>query len=237
MIWTIIITIALFLPSIYVGYKKLFYLDQLSTRLLLKLAITAIAILFILRLAHNYGYFPEAIAGGFMATIYGIIAGFFFGTTYKQYQNKNNFGNISYYNRSFSADTLPNLIALVVIILGVVRSAIFTNTPITPIRITSGLSLIALGVYGLSLHVIPEFRKKGFILLDRTIKWDRLISYKWISEEIMELEFEYEDNLKVYRTIIPTDDRPKVDAILKDILIQKLQKEKGEDEESNLETD
>ncbi len=235
MIWTIITVILFFLPGIYIGYKKYFYLEQLSIRLLLKLAVGAVFILFILRLLHNFGYFPEAIAGTFMAVFYGLLAGFFLGTSYRQYRNKSKFGKIIYYNKSFSADALPNLIALVLIIAGIVRTSIFTEAAITPIRITSGLSLISLGVFGLSMHIIPEFRAGGFILLDRTIQWDSLLSYKWVGEEVMELEFEYHEVLKVYHTVIPADDRPKVDAILSDILIQKLKKEKDEgvENESN----
>lgn len=231
MIWTIISAITVFLFSLWLGYKKFVHLDQISARTFLIFATVALAVFLILRFLHDLGYFPEAIAGGFMASFYALIAGFLFGTAYRQYKNKSEMGAVEYFNRSFASDILPNLIALTLIIAGIARTSIFNDLAITPIRVTAGFSLIGLGVYGLTLHLIPEFRRKGFVLLDRTIPWTNLLSYKWASEDVLELEFKYNEIIRIYHTVIPLEDRAKVEKILNKKLIQKLEEEQDAETE------
>jgi len=231
MIWTIISAITVFLFSLWLGYKKFVHIDQISARTFLISTTFTLATFLILRFLHDLGYFPEAIAGGFMASIYALIAGILFGTAYRQYKNKSEMGAIEYFNRSFVSDILPNLIALTLIVAGIARTSIFNDLAITPIRITAGLSLISLGVYGLTMRLIPEFRRKGFVLLDRTIVWTNFLSFKWVSEDVLELEFRYNQVIRIYHTVIPLEDRARVEEILNKKLIQKLEQQQDEETE------
>lgn len=225
MIWTIIAAFITLIAGLGLGIKKLFYLDQIAPRRFLSIAAAILLVFFILRILHDHGFFPEAVAGGFMASLYAFVAGFLFGTARWQYRDKNKLGIIEYINRSFASDILPNLIALTLIIAGIARSSVLGAQAITPIRVSSGLSLIAFGVLGLTVRLIPEFRKKGFILLDRSVLWEDFIAYQWVGENVLELEFEFGAELKIYRTVIPVEDRKKTELLLNKKLLLKLEKE------------
>ncbi len=225
MIWTIISAIIVFSFGLWFGNKKTLHLDQITLRVCLVFSTILLALFLVLRLLNDIGLFPEAIAGAFMASIYALVAGFLIGNSYGQYNSKLELGVIEYVNRSFAADTLPNLIALTLIIAGIARTSIFNDLAITPIRFASGLSIVGLGFLGLTLRLTPEFRRKGIVLIDRHVLWKDFISYKWCDENVLEIEFLYSDVLTSYRTVIPMEERVRIEALLKKKLIEKLEKE------------
>ncbi len=225
MIWTIISAIIVLCVGLWLGHKKILHLDQITARSFLLFSTIFLAVFLILRLFHDAGLFPEAIAGAFMACMYAFVAGFLMGNAYGLYNSKSNLGAIEYVNRSFAADTLPNLIALTLIIAGIARTSLLNDLAITPIRFASGLSIIGLGFLGLTLRLTPEFRRKGIVLIDRHIVWKDFINYRWDGENVLEIEFLYNEELTIYHTVIPMEVRVKIEAILKKKLIGKLEKE------------
>ena len=138
---------------------------------------------------------------------------------------KKNLGDIEYVNTAFISDLLPNLIALTLMILGIARTSIFDQQPITPISMAAGLSLMSIGLYAITLRITPEFRKKGFVILDREIPWKNLISYNWHQEQVIELEFEYEQTIRIHRSVVAPEDEKKVEQILAKKMIERLEKE------------
>jgi len=225
MIWTIIAAVLVFLISFWFGLKRFIKLEQITGRRFLLTGTFALLLFLILRLLNDIGYFPETLAAGFIANVYSSIAGSFIGAAFDQYKMKKKLGDIEYTNTAFISGLLPNLIALTLIILGIARTSIFDQFPITPIRIASGSSLIGIGIYAITLKITPEFRKKGLVILDREIPWKDLISYKWYQEEIIELEFEYLESIRFHRSVVAMEDEKKVEQILAKKMIEKMEKD------------
>ncbi|MEX2362549.1 MAG: hypothetical protein WD597_02950, partial [Balneolaceae bacterium] len=200
MLWIIVSAFIVAFLSLLLGYKHLLHLDQVTPRNL-AVSLIAIAIVFLfLQWLHRAGWFPEAVAGATMANIYASIFGFFTGAAIQQYLQKIKSGDILYVNRSFWTDIIPYVIAIGLILFGIQRTSLLSELPFTPIRVTSGLSIIAVGVYSFTIRLIPEFRKEGFILLDRFIDWDNFITYSWFSENVIEIEYKKDETLKSFKT-------------------------------------
>lgn len=214
MIWTIISSILVFLLSIWSGEKRPIKLEQITTRRFLLAGIIGLSIFLLLRFIHNLGFFPQPIAASFMSGMYASIAGFFGGASYAQYKMKKSLGEIEYVNTAFISDLLPNLIALTLIILGIARSSVISEMLVTPIRAFSGLSLVCIGVYVLTVRTTPEFRRKGIVILDRNIDWKNLVTYQWFQDQVIELEFKYKDEIRFHRTVIKPEDEKKVEKLL-----------------------
>lgn len=225
MIWTISTAVLVFLISNWLGTKRYLKLDKITGRRFLLVSILALLLFLILRYINDLGYFPQPVAAAFMTNIYASISGFFLGAAYDQYQMKKSLGSIEYVNSAFISELLPNLIALTLIILGIARTSILDQLPITPIRMASGLSLITIGVYAITLRITPEFRKKGFVILDREIPWKDLIAYKWYEEEIIELEFKYQNLIRIHRSVVPQEDEKEVEQLLAKKMIEKMEKD------------
>lgn len=225
MLWIVVSAFIVALFSLWLGYKHFLYLDQITPRNLAYTLLLLAVIFLFLQWLHRIGYFPEAIAGATMANIYAGFFGFFTGMAFQQYQQKVNCGDIIYVNRSFWTDIIPYVIALGLILFGIQRTSILSELPITPIRITSGLSIIAVGIYSFTIRLIPEFRKKGLILLDRKIDWDNFITYSWYSENVIEIEYKRDETIKSFKTMIPDDDHLLIEKILSDKITEKLEKE------------
>ena len=232
MFWTILAASVIALLGIWLGFKHLIYLDLITARNL-SLALLFAALLFlILQWMHRNGWFPEAIAGAFMACIYALVFGLFIGTAFQQYQMKADSGEILYVNRTFLSDIFPNIAAIALILFGIYRTSLLSpDIPFTPIRITSGLSLIAIGLYVFTIRPIPEFRKKGLILLDRKIKWDDFITYSWFSENVIQIEYERDHALRTFRTMIPDEDHLLIEKILSEKMAEKLEKDEFDEYE------
>lgn len=166
----------------------------------------------------------EALAGTIIANIYASISGFFSGSALDQFNLRRNQGVVLYSFRGFMSDHLPIIIALGLILFGVYRTSIFSDLAVTPIRVTSGFSILSLGLWGITLRLVPEFRRKGIMLLDLIIDWEDMLNYQWISEEIIEVEYTQDDSIKSFKTIVPVEDRKQVEALLSGKLREKLEK-------------
>ena len=225
MLWIIIFSILAFIITLFVGFKKLLHLDQVTPRSSATGAIIVLFLFLILRMLYDMGYFHEVLAVAFMSSMYASVSGFLIGSAIKQFRIKSGFKEIQYVNRSFLIDILPNVIALTLIIAGIARTSLLSDLNITPIRITSGLSMIALGFFGITLRLIPEFRRKGLIILDRSIEWNDVLAYRWYSDEVLEIDFEFEGVIKGYQTIIPPEDHLKVETLLATKMLEKQDEE------------
>ena len=225
MIWTIISSVLVFFISIWLGEKRLLKLEQITLRRFLFAGIIGLALFLVLRFLHSLGFFPQEMAAAFMSSMYASTAGFFGGAAYSQFLMKKSYGRLEYVNNAFISNLLPNIIALTIIILGIARTSLFNEVPITPIRATSGLSLICTGFYIITLRTTPEFREKGFIILDRKIEWKNLIAYQWYEDQVIELEFNYENEIRFHRTIIKMEDEKEVEKLLSAKMRAKLEKQ------------
>ena len=225
MIWTIISGVLVLFASIWLGKQRFIKLEQITLRRFLFVSILMMLLFLVLRYLDNLGYFSQDIGAAFMTGCYSSFSGFFLGAAYTQYKMKKNLGSIDYVNTAFISDLVPNLLALTIIILGIARTSIFSELPVSPIRLSSGISLIAIGVYAVTLKVTPEFRKKGFVILDREIPWKDLISYNWYQEQVIELEFTYKGKIRIHRSVVAPEDEKKVEKLLSKKMIEKMEKE------------
>lgn len=223
MLWIVVSTFIVSFISIYLGHSRLLYIDQITVRRLSVTLLITLLLFLLLQWLHRLGFFPEAVAGFTMANVYASLFGFFFGAAIQQYNQKKNSGKILYVNRSFWTDILPNVIALGVILFGIQRTSVLSDLPITPIRVTSGFSIIAVGLYGLTIRLVPEFRDNGLILLDRKIKWDDFVSYSWFSEGVIEIEYKQNGAIKSFKTMIPEEDELFVEKTLSKKIAEKLE--------------
>lgn len=225
MIWIVVSAFIVSVLSAYLGHKRLLYLDQITPRNLSIALLGLILVLMGMRWLHYLGYFPEAVAGAVMANAYASLFGFFSGAAYQQYQQKSNCGDIIYVNRTFWTDIFPNIVAIGIILFGIQRTSLFSDLPFTPIRVTSGLSIIAIGVYSFTIRLVPELRANGLILLDRKISWDQFFNYSWYSENVLELEYQINNKIRSFKTMIPDEDQLFIEKILTEKIAEKLEKE------------
>ncbi len=225
MIWTVISAIVTALLSIWLGYKRLFYLYQITLRRFLSFALILVLFYSILLLLFKIELLTEELAAVIITNVYASIFGFFSGSAVKQYRTRSNAGKVLYSYRSFISDHLPIIVAIGLITLGIHRSAALSELAVTPIRVSSGLSLAAIGLWGLTIRLVPEFRKNGIILIDQIIDWKNLLSYNWYSEEILEIEYEQEEMIRIFKTLVPSDDRKEVEKLLSGKLREKMEQD------------
>ncbi len=231
MIWIVVSAFVVASISIWLGYKRLLFIDQITLR---NFSITLLSVLIILvglEWLHLIGYFPEPIAGAVMANVYASLFGFFSGAAFQQFQQKSKAGDILYVNRSFWTDIFPNLVALGLILFGIQRTSLFSNLPFTPIRVTSGLSIMAVGAYSFTVRLIPEIRSKGLILLDRKISWDDFFTYSWFSEGVIEIEYKLKNKIKSFKTMIPPEDEIFIEKSLAEKIAEKMDKDEFDEYE------
>lgn len=218
-----ILNLFLFLTAFaggYVGFQPWFRFDRLNKNNVLNSTLIILLFFTTLMILYTVGIFPQSVAAPFMMVLYSFLAGFFFGYAGRLYNLRKESGQVLYQYRSFWVDHAPNLLAVAIILFGIYRTAVLTDQPITGIRITSGISLIGFGMFTWTLKAVPEFRSKGVILLDRCIFWDEVISWRWISEEVLGMEFLLEEKkaderIKEFTTTIPETDRKEIETILK----------------------
>ncbi|MFN1833816.1 hypothetical protein AB2B38_001035 [Balneola sp. MJW-20] len=220
----LIISLLFFAISFWVGYKKLFYLDQIRLINLLYTATSVLFIFIVMQLLYRSGILTQDIAGVFMTVTYSCIAGSFLGAAVKLYHQKRQSGDIRYVNQSFLTHILPNLIALALILFGLQRTSLLTDLPVTPIRLSSGISIMMIGIWGFMISLVPEFRKQSIVILDRKIPWDALVAYSWFSERVIAIEYEHNGHIKEFKTLIPDEDHLSVEEFLNEKLIEKYQK-------------
>lgn len=208
------------LLSGYIGMRQFFTIDRLSFRLVINGALILLLAFTFLMVAWAVGYFPQEIAAPFMMIIYSLVAGFFIGSAIRLATLRANRGVILYIYRSFWSDHAPNLAAIVLILFGLYRTAILTELPVTGIRVTSGLSIMSAGLFGWTLRMVPEFRSSGILILDRWIHWSRVLAWKWVSEEVILIEYLHSESpienhqIRSFTTTIPAIDRKRLEDIL-----------------------
>src|SRR5690625_6701416 len=101
-----------------------------------------------------------------MMGVYSLAGGFFLGYAFRIYTLRVRSGKILFQYRSFWIDHAPNLLADILILFGIYRTSILLETPVTVLRLTSGMSAIR---YGLSLwkfKPVPEFRVGGLFYIN-----------------------------------------------------------------------
>lgn len=219
--WILILfLVILFFAATYAGQLPWFKLERLTRENVLNSMLMVLAAFTVLMIAYVLGFFPHWIAAPFMMSLYSLIAGFFTGYAVRMYRLRNKSGNILYQHRSFWIDHAPNFLSVILVLYGIYRSAILTDQAITGIRVTSGLSLIAFGIFMWTLKAVPEFRTRGILLLDRWIPWQQVITWNWLGESILSIEFLNKNNLEdgriqQFATSIPEDERHEIESILK----------------------
>lgn len=225
MIWTVITSSVTAIASIYFGHQRLFFLYQISGRRLAITGMIAALVYTLLMFLYRLGIVSEAFGAAIITNVYASIFGFFLGSAIEQYQRLKSSGNILYSNRTFMSYHAPVIMAVVLILFGIYRTSLLSQLPITPIRITSGLSFMAVGFWGMTLRLVPEFRQKGIIILDELIPWKTLINYSWFLEEVIELEYEQGGVIKSYKTLIPPEDQLAIEDVLKAKMKEKMEKQ------------
>lgn len=231
MLWIIISVFAVASLSSWLGYKHLLYLDLLTFRKLSFTIIAVFAVFIFLEWMHLIGYFPEAVAGAVMANVYASLFGFFAGAAVQQYHQKTEAGIILYVNRSFWTDIFPNFVTIALIVFGIYRTSLFSEWPFTPIRVTSGLSIMAVGFYNFTIRLVPELRKEALILLDRKIDWDDFLTYSWFADGVIEMEYKLNGQIKSFKTMVPNEDQIEIEKILTRKIAEKMDKEEYEEYE------
>ena len=223
MIWIIASTLLTALMSLWLGFKRLIYIHNLTLRNVLVLITIGILVYSIMLYLFKIELLSEAVSGAIISNVYASIFGFFAGAAFNQYQLRTNSGKVVYVHRSFVSEYLPVIIALALILFSLYRSGLLTDLAITPVRVTSGLSFLGVGLWGITLRPVPEFREQGIILLDTCIDWDELVAYQWYSEVVLEIEYKPEDSIKHFKTLIPPEDRYEVEQLLSKKMRKKVE--------------
>jgi hypothetical protein len=206
--------------GVYIGYSPFFRIEKMNQSAVLNWSLIVFSIFTILIIAHSLGYFSQDAGAWFMMSLYSFLAGFFFGYAIRLLKIRSKTGKILYINRSFWTDHAPNLISILIILYGIYRTSVLIDDPVTGIRLTSGLSLMAFGFFGWTLKIVPEFRANGILLFDKIVKWPHLISWSWHSEEVILLEYLSEpgtenEHIRQFLTNVPEEDRLRIEDILK----------------------
>lgn len=202
------------------GNHPWFTLDRLNKYVILHSSLFILFIFTFLIVLYSLGFFPQNIAAVFMMGIYTMITGFFIGYTTRLWKLRNSGGKILYQHRSFWIDHAPNILAIILILFGLFRTSLITDQAITGIRLTSGISLMSFGFFAWFFKVVPEYRSKGVLLLDKLIKWDRVISWSWVSDAAISIEYivgesDQKHRIREFITSIPLDEKKEVEFLLK----------------------
>lgn len=231
MIWIIITAVLTASTSIYFGHKRLFYLYQIQSRNLLFFFMICLASYSVLLALFKIGIMSEAVGGAIITNVYASIFGFFLGAAVHQFRNRTSAGKVLYAYRSFWSEQAPVLVAVALMLFGFYRTDIFSGDVLTPIRLTSGLSFLAIGIWGMTLRLVPEFRSKGIVLLDIHIEWEDFVNYQWYLEEVIEVEYELENAIKSFKTYIPPEDQLTIEDVLRAKMNKKLEEKSTKNQE------
>lgn len=208
-----------FLLSFWMGYRRILRLQHLTQRRVINGFLGAMIILTLLSAGQWMEIISQDIAAHFTMLLYCLVAGFFSGFAIKMIALKQAVSQTEYVYRSFWTDAAPNLIAVLIIVFGIYRTGILQLGPYTGIGITSGLSLLGFGFWGLTVKVVPEFRDKGILILDQCVSWKKVVAYRWESENVLLIEYYTANNqLTDFTTYIPAED----ELIIERLLAKKL---------------
>lgn len=211
----ILLLFLVFTLAFWMGYQRLLRLQHLNQRRLTYGFLIAMSILTLMTAAHWMGSFPQDIAGRFTMGLYIMVAGFFLGFATKQFILRRKTGYMEYAYRSFWTEAVPNLISILLIAFGFYRMQLFTLGPFTGIGLTSGLSLLAFGILGLTMRIVPEFRQKGILILDQLVPWQEVVAYRWHSENVIQIDYlNINNELTDFITAIPAEDHLIIERLL-----------------------
>lgn len=204
-----------FMLSFWMGYRRMLRLQHLNQRRVINGFIGAMIAFTLLSAGQWMEIISQDIAAHFTMFLYCLVAGFFFGFAIKMVSLKQNVSEVKYVCRSFWTDAAPNIIAILIIVFGIYRTGILQFGPYTGIGITSGLSLLGFGFWGLTVKVVPEFRDKGILILDQCVSWKKIVAYRWESENVLLIEYyTHDDKLTDFTTFIPTEDELVIERLL-----------------------
>lgn len=204
-----------FLLSLWMGYHRILRLQHLNQRRVINGFVGAMIILTTISAGQWIGLISQDIAAHFTMFLYCLVAGFFFGFAIKMISLKQVVSQTEYVYRSFWTDAAPNIIAILIIVFGIYRTGILQLGPYTGIGVTSGLSLLGFGFWGLTVKVVPEFRAKGILILDQCVSWKKVVAYRWESENVLLIEYYTEnDKLTDFTTYIPAEDELMIERLL-----------------------
>ncbi|WP_441000251.1 hypothetical protein [Fodinibius sp. SL11] len=204
-----------FLLSFWMGYRRILRLQHLSQRRVLNGFVGAMILLTLISAGQWLDLISQDIAAHFTMFLYCLVAGFFSGFAFKMISLKRTISKTEYVYRSFWTEAAPNIIAILIIVFGIYRTGIIQLGPYTGIGITSGLSLLGFGFWGLTVKIVPEFRDKGILILDQCVNWDKVVAYRWESENVLLIEYYTADEkLTDFTTFIPSEDELKIERLL-----------------------
>ena len=204
-----------FLLSFWMGYRRVLRLQHLNQRRVFNGFAGAMIILTLLTAGQWMEIISQNIAAHFTMFLYCLVAGFFSGFAIKMVALKQKVSEIEYVYRSFWTEAAPNIIAILIIVFGIYRTGILHFGPYTGIGITSGLSLLGFGFWGLTVKVVPEFRHQGILILDQCVFWKKVVAYRWQSENVLLIEYYTHDGkLTDFTTYIPPEDEWNIERLL-----------------------
>lgn len=205
----------LLLASGYTGYRQIIRLEHLNRDLFINGLLVAFIILTVMSVIHWLGILSQFVAARITMSAYTIAGGFFMGYSFKLLKLRSIAGNLEYMYRSFWTDVAPNLIAIALFVFGIYRTGLLDWGYFTGIGITSGISLIGFSFLGWTIHVVPEFRFKGILVLDHLIKWKNIVAYRWIDENTMQIDYMTESRkISEFKTFIPSEDQLIIERLL-----------------------
>ncbi|WP_171032816.1 hypothetical protein [Fodinibius saliphilus] len=205
-----------FVLSFGMGYRRILKFRHLTQQRVVAGLVTALAVFILLSSAQWLQIITEQSVTQITMLFYCLIGGFFLGFATKMLQLRKQAQTQLYINRSIWTQTAPALIALAIILFGLSRSGILWFSPFTGINLTSGLSLIGFGCCGLTVQIVPEFRKKGIIIIDQFVPWPKVVSYSWQSEQLLQIDYYIKgDILTDFTTYVPFEDRRIIEKLLK----------------------
>lgn len=215
MYWVIGLLALAFLLSFGMGYRRILRLQHLNQRRVINGFIGAMIVLTLMSVGQWLDLYSQDIAARFTMLLYCLVAGFFCGFAFKMVLLRQEVQTIEYVYRSFWTESAPTLIAILVIAFGIYRTGLLSLGPYTGIGITSGLSLLGFGFFGLTVKVVPEFRRKGILILDQFVPWKNVVSYGWESEGVLQIDYYQEENaLTDFTTFIPPEDQLIIERLL-----------------------
>lgn len=203
----------------FVGHQPYIRIEKLNKSVILNTLLLVTVFFTLLMAAYITGYFSHSLAASFMITLYSFLTGFFTGYAIRLIQLRAGAGDILYMHRSFWIDHAPGFAAVLIILYGIYRTSLLIEQPVTGIRLTSGISLMAFGFFGLTFKIIPEFRLRGILFLDKIVTWKQIIAWKWHTENVINIEFIYkpgedDEEVRELLTTIPPEDRRQIETVL-----------------------
>lgn len=204
-----------FLLSFWMGFRRILRLQHLNQRRIMNGFIGAMILLTMISAGQWLNLISQGIAAHFTMILYCLAAGFFFGFAIKMISLKQSARETKYVYRSFWTDAAPNIIALLIIVFGIYRTGILYLGTFTGIGITSGLSLLGFGFWGFTIKIVPEFRDKGILILDQYVSWEKVVAYRWESENVLLIEYYTPgEKLTDFTTYIPAEDELQIERLL-----------------------